>query len=130
MGRNKNRHMSDSEAEDSINRLLTQSGERDRLRAKLSRNLEESGWRDQVKLQVRKREFLEKFSFFQNLLKGQRDGPGSAKHVHGGPDPRSDSDRDWSRPGQMSAGPHQGCPKVSREERQRILRDVIKYYFT
>ena len=53
MGRSKNRQMSDSVAEDSINRLLTESGERDRLRAKLNRQLEESGWRDQVKLQVK-----------------------------------------------------------------------------
>lgn len=40
--------MSDAEAEDAINRLLVESGERDRLRTKLSRQLEQCGWREQV----------------------------------------------------------------------------------
>ncbi len=44
--------LSDGEAEEAINRSMLESGERDRLRHKLARLLEECGWREQVKLQV------------------------------------------------------------------------------
>ncbi len=53
MARGRQKQMSDAEAEDALNRTMVESGERDRLRAKLAQLLDEAGWREQVKLQVR-----------------------------------------------------------------------------
>lgn len=40
--------MTDAEAEEAIHKELVESGERDRLREKLKKQLEETGWREQV----------------------------------------------------------------------------------
>ena len=47
--------MSDQEAEDALNKALVESEQRNILRNKLSAQLEESGWREQVKVQVRRK---------------------------------------------------------------------------
>ena len=43
------RKMTDAEAEEAIHKELVESGERDRLREKLKKQLEETGWREQVR---------------------------------------------------------------------------------
>ena len=53
MGRSRRKQLSDDDALNSINQELIESGERDRLRMKLYKCLENSSWRDEVKLQAR-----------------------------------------------------------------------------
>ena len=53
--------MSESEAEEAIHRQLTESGEKERLKKNLQKDLEDCGWREQVKL-------LNKSHFFSNLI--------------------------------------------------------------
>lgn len=53
MGKARNRPMSDNQAEDELNNTLVESGERDRLRKHLGRQLDDSGWREQLKVQIR-----------------------------------------------------------------------------
>ena len=45
--------LSDSEAEERINKLLVDSGERDRLREKLKEQLEEANWKESVKMEAK-----------------------------------------------------------------------------
>eukprot|EP00090_Calanus_glacialis_P009028 TRINITY_DN17363_c0_g1_i2.p2 TRINITY_DN17363_c0_g1~~TRINITY_DN17363_c0_g1_i2.p2 ORF type:complete len:103 (-),score=53.95 TRINITY_DN17363_c0_g1_i2:69-377(-) len=52
MGR-KHRKMSDREAEDALTQQLVETGKREELKEKLMERLEESGWKDQVKMACR-----------------------------------------------------------------------------
>ena len=45
--------LSDEEAEERINKLLVNSGERDRLREKLKEQLEEANWKESVKMEAK-----------------------------------------------------------------------------
>ena len=45
--------LSEADASENLERLMIESGERDRLRDKLRRHLDDCGWREQVKLYVR-----------------------------------------------------------------------------
>ena len=42
--------LSDEDAEERLNKLLVDSGERDRLRERLSKKLDADGWREEVKV--------------------------------------------------------------------------------
>lgn len=45
--------VSESDAEETIHRQLVESGERERLREKFGRQLQESGWWDQVRAEIK-----------------------------------------------------------------------------
>ncbi len=45
--------LNEADANESLERMMVESGERDRLREKLRRHLEDSGWREQVKMHIR-----------------------------------------------------------------------------
>ena len=54
MGRtSRTRHLSDTEAEEKINQLLIETGDRDRIRAKLKDQLQDTNWKESVKLEAR-----------------------------------------------------------------------------
>lgn len=53
MGRNRRgdaKKLSDEDAEERLNKLLVDSGERDRLRDRLTKKLDADGWREEVKV--------------------------------------------------------------------------------
>ena len=53
MGRHRRgdpKKLSDEDAEERLNKLLVDSGERDRLRERLSKKLDADGWREEVKV--------------------------------------------------------------------------------
>lgn len=53
MTRSRQRKLSDSEAEEKINKLLLEGGDRDRIRDKLKGQLSDSNWRESVKLEAK-----------------------------------------------------------------------------
>ena len=53
MARSRTRKLSDSEAEEKINKLMLESGDRDKIRDKLQEQLADTNWRESVKLEAR-----------------------------------------------------------------------------
>ena len=68
MARSRPRKLSDSEAEEKINKLMLESGDRDKIREKLKEQLSDTNWREAVKLEAK--EILAEKGWVRRRVKG------------------------------------------------------------